>query len=321
MAHRLQVKTEDFSLEHTLRSGHSFCWQWNPATGAWEGWIQGHFCEVRQHGHHLEITSPSSLAEQDVRAYFRLEPEWAQLLARLPAADAHLACALEGARGLRCLREPWWECTANFICSSLKQIVQIAQINRHLREAFGERDPSSGRRMFPSPQRLAEAGEQSLRACRLGYRARHLHAAAVQIASGAWKWDALAGMPTREAAGELQKLPGVGDKIAHCILLYAAGRMDAFPVDVWVERLLRQLYRPRLKKGGREQWHRLGTRLFGNERGLAQLYLFHWYRTLGQEARTRLRPDRIGPTRAQKGRFRPPGAIAGRVHPTKRTSA
>lgn len=320
MAHRLQVKTEDFSLEHTLRSGHSFCWQWNPATGSWEGWIQGHFCEARQRGNSLEIESPAVLAEQEIRSYFRLEPEWEQLLECLPSRDVHLALALAGARGLRCLREPWWECTANFICSSLKQIAQIAQINSRLREAFGERDPSSGRRLFPSPQRLAEAGEQALRACRLGYRAKHLHAAAAQIASGAWKWDALAGLPTREAAGELQRLPGVGDKIAHCILLYAAGRMDAFPVDVWMERLLRQLYRPRAKKQRREQWHQLGMRLFGAHRGLAQLYLFHWYRTLGQEARNRLRPDRIGPTAAQKDRSRPPAAIAGSARPIKRTS-
>jgi N-glycosylase/DNA lyase len=157
----------------------------------------------------------------------------------------------------------------------LKQIVQIQQINARLRTAFG-----GAKKAFPSPEILAEAGEKALRGCALGYRARHV-AQTSEIIARSPAWLAIrSSLSTSLAAQHLEQLPGVGPKISRCVLLYAYSRWDAFPVDVWVDRLVRELYFPRRRKPFRfdelETW---SHRQFGAGRGLAQLRLFHWFRT------------------------------------------
>lgn len=183
------------------------------------------------------------------------------------------ACAMHP--GLRPLREDPWECLINFLCSSLKQIVQIQQIHARLRTAFGGTN-----RSFPSSGLLAKAGERELRKCGLGYRARHVWRTA-EVVSRQPDFLALPpNLPTPLAAGHLEQLPGVGPKISRCVLLYAYSRWDAFPVDVWVDRLIRELYFPRRRQPLRpetlEDW---SLEKFGPGRGLAQLHLFHWFRT------------------------------------------
>ena len=266
------------SLDHTLSSGQTFCWQFQPSTRLWQGWIAGQPADLLQEKNGIQVRSPRLEAAQ-VRHYFSLDLDWPRILASL-AEDPHLAEALHHVSGLRLVREPWWECTSNFICSSLKQIVQIQQINQSLRISFGSKAEISGRPDFPSAQTLAQADEMALRKCKLGYRARHLHHAARQVASGEFDWADLKTMSTEEASLHLQKLRGVGEKVAKCILLYAGDRHDSFPIDVWVERLMSDLYWKKRRKPKGRDFDKLSFDLFGTNRGLAQLFLFHWFRTV-----------------------------------------
>src|SRR5208282_6573212 len=113
------------------------------------------------------------------------------------------------------------------------------QINHELRRAFGD-EVWEGLHSFPDASRLALATETKLRACRLGFRARHLFVAARQIASSEISLERIGALPTGEAREQLMRVQGVGEKVANCILLYAYGRVEAFPIDVWVERVLRR---------------------------------------------------------------------------------
>ncbi len=209
--------------------------------------------------------------------------------------DEPMRAAVAACRGLRVLRQDPWECLASFILSSTKQIVQIRQIVALLCERFGEpvcsgclRPPSDGTQSavtdrrynysFPTPQRLAALTETELRACKMGFRAPHLLAAARQIAEGKLDLEKIRSLPLPEARAELMKLRGVGGKIADCVLLFAYGFDSAFPVDVWVERALQQLYFPR-RRVNEKKLRRFAATHFGPHAGYAQQYLFHYMRT------------------------------------------
>jgi N-glycosylase/DNA lyase len=132
---------------------------------------------------------------------------------------------------------------------------------------------------FPTPQRLAAATESQLRACKMGFRAPNLLAAARQIASGNFDLEMLRQLSYSEARAELMQLRGVGGKIADCVLLFAYSFDSAFPVDVWVERALQQLYFPRRRLTEKKLRHFAATH-FGPHAGYAQQYLFHYMRTM-----------------------------------------
>jgi N-glycosylase/DNA lyase len=260
-------------LDATLTSGQAFSWK--RIHGQWQGWIAGRPCQVWSQGEMI-YAQGLELNSASVAHYFGLDLPLDEIFATFPR-DPWLERARAFAPGLRILRQEPWETLCNFICSSLKQIVQIEQINHDLRRAFGQR-LGEGLYTFPDAARLAQAEETELRACRLGFRARHLFVAARQIASGEISLDHVATLPTEEAREELRRIRGVGEKVANCILLFAYGRLEAFPIDVWVERVLRRLYfndRPRV---AHERMRRFADRHFGPHRGYAQQFLFHWIR-------------------------------------------
>lgn len=263
------------NLDATLASGQSFSWR-RTATGHWRGWIDGRPCLVWRQGDALRAVGPG-LTRDAVSAYFGLDVPMEEILASFPA-DPWLDKARAFAPGLRILRQEPWETLCNFICSSLKQITQIEQINHDLRRTFGERF-ADDIYTFPNPARLAQATEAQLRACRLGFRARHLHHAARQIAASEVSLERIATLSTQDAREQLMRVRGVGEKVANCVLLFAYGRAEAFPIDVWVERVLRELY---FRKNARPDHHKLrafATAHFGPYRGYAQQFLFHWIRT------------------------------------------
>ena len=259
-------------LAATLLGGQSFCWN-EIRPGEFGGWIGGQPVTLAVRHRRLVWNNPL-LSTSTIERYLSLDLDLDWLLLT-PSPDPWLPEARATHPGLRPLREDPWECLANFICSSLKQIVQIRQINERLRRTLG-----GPQRDFPSPQRLARAGEKGLRQCQLGYRAKHLAATAKILVKKPELLRIPAAWSTEQAAEHLEQLPGVGPKISRCVLLYAYARWDAFPVDVWVTRLLRQLYFPKRKKPLRlSDWETWSLRQFGPTRGLAQLALFHWYRT------------------------------------------
>jgi N-glycosylase/DNA lyase len=270
----LSLFSHGLDLDATLASGQSFSWKRSP-DGRWRGWIDRRPCLVWSQGDALRAVGPS-LTHAAVTRYFGLDLPLREIFASFPN-DPWLDRARAFAPGLRVLRQEPWETLCNFICSSLKQIVQIEQINHELRRAFGE-PIGEGLHSFPEASRLALATEARLRECRLGFRARHLFVAARQIASSEVSLERVAKLPTPEAREELMRIRGVGEKVANCILLFAYGRTEAFPIDVWVERVLRRLYFNNSSRVKHERLRSFAEKHFGPHRGYAQQYLFHWIR-------------------------------------------
>lgn len=215
-----------------------------------------------------------------LREYLQTAVDLSPVLSSFPA-DKIMRQAIESCRGLRLLRQEPWECLASFICSSNKQITQIKQMISLICENFGERTPApSGCGpvfAFPSPDKLARLSETGLRRCKLGFRAPFLLGAAKAVAGGKLDLRAVALMPYDEARSALMGLHGVGPKIADCVLLFGFGFEEAFPVDVWVRRVLEKLYfQGEIKRP--EELRGFVRGHFGPHAGFAQQYLFHFAR-------------------------------------------
>ncbi|HEV3272465.1 MAG TPA: DNA glycosylase [Candidatus Methylacidiphilales bacterium] len=270
----LSLMGHGLDLEATLTSGQAFSWK-RTADGRWRGWIDGLPCLVWSQGDALRAVGPG-LTRDAVSGYFGLDIPAGEILSSFPE-DPWLEKARAFAPGLRILRQEPWETLCNFICSSLKQIVQIEQINHELRRAFGD-EIGEGLHSFPDATRLALATEAKLRACKLGFRARHLFVAARQVASSEVSLERIAALPTEEAREHLVRIRGVGEKVANCILLFAYGRAEVFPIDVWVERVLRRLYFNGSLRVKHERLRAFADSHFGPYRGYAQQFLFHWIR-------------------------------------------
>jgi N-glycosylase/DNA lyase len=216
-----------------------------------------------------------------LRHYLQVDLNLAEVLATFPQ-DAAMQNAVHACRGLRLLRQDPWECLASFILSSTKQIIQIRQIISLLCGRFGgpicDGEGLKITHAFPTAQAIAELNESELRGCKMGFRAPYLLETARAIAGGGFDPATLGKMPSEQARRRLTELPGVGPKIADCVLLFAYGFQDAFPVDVWVMKALRELYFPR-RNPGKKQIQKFVNSHFGRHAGFAQQYLFHYMRT------------------------------------------
>jgi len=276
------LRVRDYNLAATLDSGQVF--RWHEQNGTWNGVVGKHFVRLKQTPEGIFAETASQVNDWDwLREFLQTKIELEAILKTFPD-DPPMRDAVAACSGLRILRQDPWECLASFILSSTKQIVQIRQIVSLLCERFGERlapQPHIGSDLFhsfPMPQQIATASEAELRACKMGFRAPSLLAAARRIADGSFDLEAIHKMDYPEAREELMKLRGVGGKIADCVLLFGYGFDSAFPVDVWIERALQRLYFPRRRASEKRLRHFAATH-FGPHAGWSQQYLFHYIRT------------------------------------------
>ncbi len=281
-----RIEAADFNLSQTLDSGQVFHWEtFGPG---FAGFIGDRPAYVEQSGDELRVTGA---AEADVRRYFALDHPLTQICAAFPE-DATMSAARDYCHGLRIIRQPHWECLATFITSSMKQVAHIRQMTRALRERFGQphRLGEVTFYSFPDAKRLAQATEAELRACSLGYRAKNLLATARLIASGQADLRAWRDLPDAQLRTQLCELPGVGAKVANCVMLFAYERLRAFPIDVWISRVLKQKYFARRRKVTAHKLQEFCASYFGEHGGYAQQYLFHHARKTTPRRRPRQPP-------------------------------
>src|SRR5436853_1721612 len=272
-----KIPAPDFDLAMTLGSGQLF--HWEKLGNGFIGAIGDRPVYVEQRGDSL-LTSCED--EKLIRNYFALDHPLAEICASFPV-DPVIGAAKEFCRGLRIVRQPKWECLATFICSSMKQVAHIWQISRSLREQFGEQRKIDKHVLpvFPRAKRVAQSSEKELRKCALGYRAKNLLASARLVASGDLDLGKLAALSDIDLRVRLCELPGVGAKVANCVMLFAYERLGAFPIDVWIERVLRERYFPRALKLNARRLEAFTQQYFGGHGGYAQQYLFHHARKTG----------------------------------------
>ena len=310
----IEVPAVDFDLAITLNSGQVFHWEkvgtgFCGAIGDRAVYVEqcGNVLRAKMEGGALrrrgqqreEMPRPTTTATTPelVHHYFALDHPLAEICASFPR-DPIMNAARDFCQGLRIIRQPRWECLATFICSSMKQVAHIRQISRALRQRFGEKKEVCGQEVFsfPPADRLAETTENELRKCGLGYRAENLLTTAKRVALRKVTLDSWNALSDAELREQLCDLPGVGAKVANCVMLFGYERINAFPIDIWIERVLREKYFPRNRKVTSAGLAEFAANYFGAHGGYAQQYLFHHARMTGK----RRRQGRIRRCRARR---------------------
>ena len=182
---------------------------------------------------------------------------------------------MQSFQGLRILRQPLAETLFCFLLSSVKSIPQIKELCSLSAEAFGE-EILPGFHAMPTWERLVDVPESDLRNLKFGYRAKYVAATAEHLSREPEFLADCLEMPYAEARLKLMELPGVGGKVADCALLFGANKLNAFPVDTWIAKVMRELYR--LPDLSLDQMASFGRIHFGRDAGLAQQFLFSFAR-------------------------------------------
>ncbi len=262
------------SFVETINGGQAF--RWKQIASFYEGRWGSNVVRLRYSNGAIEYSLPLDSEPIDslknLRSYFACSTDFSALTDSLPwRSDPILATAIENFTGLRILRQPFAETLLCFLCSSTKQIPQIKAICEALSEDLGN-PLADGSYALPNWDSIGRAGEQRLRSAKLGYRARYIYQTALFLAERPGWLEETEAAPTIEARTRLMELPGVGRKIADCTLLFGAGRLEAFPIDTWVEKILTCAYQLEgLKQPQLQDFARVH---FGAAAGYAQQYLF-----------------------------------------------
>ena len=208
-------------------------------------------------------------------SYFDMETGYAAIRAAIDPQDAYLTAAAAYGAGIRILRQDPWEALISFILSQRKNIPAIKRCVETLCVRFGEPVPGHVQeRAFPGAERLAGLELDCLNGCSLGYRGKYAQAAARMVASGELDLRKLAVLPDDALFDALLRVPGVGKKVAECTMLFGFHRLNRFPVDVWIERVLTREY-----PGG------FPLSRYAGMAGVLQQYLFYYERSGRTEER------------------------------------
>ncbi len=263
------IHAEDFDLASTLESGQVFRYVRMP-----EGYlvhVRNGVFRIRQRGSVLDF---EGVEERSVIHYFGLDQKYRKIIGTLANKET-IGRAVELYWGLRILRQDPWECLVSFLCSSTKSIAHIRVIVERLCRNFGE-PVSLGNYQgygFPHEGTINDLGR--LEAIGLGFRARYIYEMNRIVQMG--YLENIGGKAYEEARNVLMDLPGVGEKIADCVLLFSMGFLQAFPVDTWIKRGMEDTY----FQGKRTSPRKIGSfarQRFGPFAGYAQQYLYHYWR-------------------------------------------
>ena len=272
--HMTDIKTRmlctvgEMDIIKTFECGQ--CFRWNAdKDGAYWGIAMECPAKIWTEGELVYIKSPGSI--EMWREYFDLERDYLKISSGFDGGEYLSMCVSYG-QGIRILRQEPWEALCSFIISQCNNIRRIKGIVERLCENFGRALEFEGRCFytFPSAADIAALPEGALDVLRCGYRAPYISAAALAVASGALDLSALIDCDSAEAKRSLMALPGIGEKVANCVVLFGLYHMEAFPIDVWIRRALKEHFPADFDPA-----------CLGEYAGLAQQYIFYYARSTG----------------------------------------
>ncbi len=258
------LSVSNFSLQHSLESGQFF--RYSLVDGWYYVTVRDMFFRLRQQNNLLEFEGCSELF---IKHFLGLDIDYAAMVEFI-AKDDCMKQAIVCCQGLRLLNQDPWECLVGFVLSSVSNIKRITANLQSLSTGDELRLGTHVSCMLPRPGSLTASSN-----ARLGFRAKYL-SEINELVTESWLRK-IGKLPYLSAKEELMTLSGVGEKIADCVLLFGYGFHEAFPVDVWVQRVMQENYCPKLKKP--EHIASFGRNYFGTHAGYAQQFLYHWRRS------------------------------------------
>ena len=281
---------DSFNLEHIFECGQ--CFRWNKIDeNTYIGVIKEAVIKVTKDKNRYIFTgkSDSGNFEDIINYYFDLATNYSIYKEKLSKIDKFMSESIKFGEGIRILRQDLWETIISFIISANNNIPRIKKIIERLSKEYGKEVEFEGKKYykFPTPEELADVSAEELRKLGLGFRDERIVNTTHMILMNQVNLDELKKMNNTEIMREdLLKLDGVGPKVADCILLFSLKRFDVFPIDVWVRRVMNDLYihNEVEEKVSKRQLQELAEDKFGRMSGLAQQYLFYWKREESKEA-------------------------------------
>ncbi|MFQ5836649.1 MAG: DNA-3-methyladenine glycosylase family protein [Candidatus Bathyarchaeia archaeon] len=284
----LNQSTTPFNLEHTLNCGQLF--RWKKLRGWWYGVVDGKVIKVKQIRDKMFFqTFPERVEPNFLENYFRLNDNLPKILSRINK-DEHVGKAIQRFRGLRIIRQEPWECLISYICATNTNIPAIKNMILNLSKRFGRKIIFEDQDFyaFPKPSDLADVDIKQVKMCKLGFRAERVLKTSRIIHNKEFDLETLKKLDYKEAKNQLLPLPGVGQKVADCVLLFSLDKLEAFPVDVWMKRVILEFYPKSFEESFVEKLSRrhtltsseyqtvssFGRTYFGEYAGYAQEYLF-----------------------------------------------
>lgn len=267
----------NFDPVHTFDCGQCFRWH-RESDGSYTGVVRDRVANVTYTPGRMVLHNVSlNDFEQIWFDYFDLGRNYDDVK-KVVTIDGIMQKAVEFGSGIRLLRQEPWEALISFILSSNNRIPRIMKIIEDISRLYGKELEYEGRRYygFPDVQSFAACSLEQIQVCRAGYRCGYIHKTAAKIALGEFDLQKLAGLETAEARSYLLQLHGVGSKVADCVLLYSGIKYDVFPTDVWVKRVMEELYFKR--EASFKEIQQFAAENFSEYAGMAQQYLFYYAR-------------------------------------------
>ncbi|MBN2109978.1 MAG: DNA-3-methyladenine glycosylase 2 family protein [Methanosarcinaceae archaeon] len=271
---------ENFNLGYTLDCGQVF--RWDYIDGWWTGVVNGRVARLQQDQKSGEILVDSELPASFFENYFRFDDDLGTILQEVNR-DEFMDGAIRKYMGLRLIRQDPWECLISYMLATAWSIPNIKRGISIMCSNYGE-EIGDGYYSFPGPGPLVHACDDDMRACKLGFRGGRVIKAARHVMEGTLVLDEIFELDYNAAKQRLMFLEGIGEKVADCILLFAFGKMEAFPVDTHVEKVVRTVYGHDDLFGGTVTKNKIGNwgrMYFGRYCGYAQQYFFYQKRLEG----------------------------------------
>ena len=274
---------DSFNIVHIFECGQ--CFRWNKeADGSYTGVIKDGVINVAENGNEIIFSGVTKNDfEKTVIEYFDLKTDYNEYKEKLSKIDSFLKESIEFGNGIRILKQDLWECIISFIISANNNIPRIKKIIEKISLNYGNKIIWNEKEYytFPTPEELSKASVEDLRALGLGFRDKRVYKTTHMILEKEIDIENLKkSNDTNYIREELLKLDGVGEKVADCILLFSLKRLDVFPIDVWVRRVMNELYihNEDEEKVNKKEILKLAEEKFLGIQGIAQQYLFYWKR-------------------------------------------
>ena len=267
----------DFELRDIFECGQCFRWK-KESNESYTGVITEGVLNVSKEDGKIIIRSSFDDRLEDVCVnYFDLKRDYSKIKEIISQNDENMQKAIEYGAGIRILNQNPWEMLISYIISAANNIPRISKTIENLSKKFGKKIELNGKEyfLFPTPEELSKATMEDLRACNLGFRDKYVYNATKMVIEGSLDLEELRELEYLEAKKKLMKVPGVGAKVADCILLFSLGKIEAFPVDTWIKKVMNELY---VDSTNITKINQYATERFGEYAGIAQQYLFYYKR-------------------------------------------
>lgn len=271
----LIIDVECFNLKYTLECGQ--CFRWKCDNGCYAGVIKDRVVKIRQEENKLFIRSnKEENLEEVIREYFELNKNYQEIENRISKVDEYVKKAVKNTSGLRHLKQDFFETIISYIISANNNIPRISKSVSEISKRYGKRVEFEGKiyYLFPRPEELKDVTIDEYRECGVGFRDKYIFNTVKKINDKEINLEEMQKMNTKVLKDVLLTLMGIGPKVADCILLFSCSRQEVFPVDVWVERVMRKLYFDD-KEASKKEILKYAVDNFGNDAGIIQQHLFY----------------------------------------------